>query len=1693
MSANADGKAGDQARRADATATQARIGGNDQEQQQRPLSSSSNDSPDSEQASLSTTPRQSHITPSNMPMHSTLPRNTQQSQSQHQQYPHHSLPRSQESSASIGASPSASAAGRGRRDESWASAADDSSVAGQGSAIIGRGHPSRYSQETRARGISSTGSAIRDMSTSTSGNLRAGQASTSYAASDFEAQSASGLSASELDPDESGDEAPSHRSSTTLHRSSRGASTSTQGQKKPNIPSARRPAHQERRASTLMSPDRSQSRSRRTSIAAGPRNTDYLDEAGSDAYGPFDEDDDEVVPYDRGEELVRRRMKARQKEKRRKESEKKKVLQQQRNETASPGPLGSPRKRNVSTSTARPVSPIPQTNLLDREGRPTFINMPQHLQSDDPTLYSAGPASSPGPLRQGFPGIGIAVPGGTTTASALPSPAPTARRPSGAGPPQPRRVSGVPPSASQQQGSGSRISQQGTSRPHGADAQFDELFSPRLSNVESKSGVAASDTAGDDLAARSDDDDDNAEEGRDTVTDLVARKASRDSAMGKPYRPAPGEDENRQELDEEQEGLDEDHAEDEEERDGESPSNEDSSSSGDLDPDDVEYTLKDRQDAINIEHPFGLPIWKPALYKKSRTVTRNAEDALHSIPSRAAERHLLPGNLLWTVIFGVWLSLLCIIASLVLRFVPLGGSRYARVLWELGQYLFWPFGKYVEVEVGPLSLERKANRAPKGQYTFIDQDGGISYEDNAGSYTNAFTPVAARYPHDHEHRVSFNSRPASQLHGRDLALENYDTIRPGDITIARVEGGDRDQGTGPINAVPTASASSSQDLNGTENSPLKGKGKVTSYGAFDSQQDDDDDEDLTPEASESLRVERESALYEYVVDENGRAIGLSKRIMGGIAYGVFFWLIIAPVLGLICLACWGFVFTIPMAKLSWVLLKNLARQPLALHFGSAPVVTEEQLARQQQSSQPEPNSAAGSEGSMDKAKKLLFPMRPGQLASRAKSFDGQLEGKGVRKSKILLCTYRALGSQYYKYTVGGVNILFVNTLPFVGFTILDFFFLEPYAEKHHLHTGFIAWVSSQAVIFICALGSVIPLSYFIGMAVASISAQSSIGMGAVINATFGSIIEIILYAIALTQDKARLVEGSLIGSILAGVLLMPGLSMCSGATRRKEQRFNARSAGVTSTMLIMAIIGILTPTLFYQIYGTFQLSCTGCPKNAMPGQDWSCKRCFYEHVPPATDPFYQENVKGLMYTCTVILVCSYGIGLWFSLRTHASQIWQNPQPAPAQNAISHGQQVQHAQGALPHQIAQQAGDAITTAPNTISIPSAQRASIYQRILPASVVHQLLPTSALRPQSQGAFSNPGEGDRTSTRQEAPESNAREPPPLRLPEPFSQQEYAQAMALTASAFQTAMQQEQQKQQEPGVQHSRLSVNSQPGSANAAMPRVRQSSQLVAPDARRSSVMDHGGDDAGGHGGHDAPSWSRGVSLTVLISCTVLYAIIAEILVDVVDVVLDGSGIDEKFLGVTLFALVPNTTEFMNAMSFAIHGNIALSMEIGSAYALQVCLIQIPAMVAFSAYYNAKDVNGGGSLPGHLVHKSFTLIFPRWDVIAIIFSVFLLTYTYIEARSNYYRGSICILSYLVLVAGFFFAPPTGDIEAPGDGAPDTLLLHSFAALGGMFGGSPTAPRVEQFGGLMTAPSLPTLSVWSWLQACVGALWTR
>ncbi|KAF8982163.1 hypothetical protein BGZ46_001699 [Entomortierella lignicola] len=766
----------------------------------------------------------------------------------------------------------------------------------------------------------------------------------------------------------------------------------------------------------------------------------------------------------------------------------------------------------------------------------------------------------------------------------------------------------------------------------------------------------------------------------------------------------------------------------------------------DDDEEDEPLTLKDRQETINQTHPFGLPLWKPALYKKTRSVQQKVDTALHLRPS--ADLYLSVGNILWTLVFGWWLALVCLFISIILFLIPFGGSRYGSVTLGLSYYLLWPFGQYVERELYP--GESKTD--------------GLHYS----------TGSEYGFGHDNNGSNGHLSGYGSNGHGRLSSLSPSDESRP---------------------------------LLPRSNSAL---------------------------GRERMRNHVSIATYIKNIPRKTYELGL-----GGIFYYIFYFTLIGPLHLFVSCLCWFMVVSIPMGKLTYVLASHLGQDPLRLHFKRGSSLT-----------------------------------------------------RSVQSSEILLCTYDAIGLQYYKYTYDGTNIIFINLLPVVLFTIID-----EYVLTHVL--GHDSVLTSPTVIFSLGLASVIPLSYFIGMAVSSISAQSSLGMGAVINATFGSIIEIILYSVALTQGKGLITEGALIGSFLAGLLLMPGVSMMSGAVKKKEQKFNAKSAGVTATMLIMSLIGVLTPTLFYNIYGRFELRCTPCPETELLVDAATCQRCYHHQPNPTDDVFFQKNVKPLMYFCCIILPSAYLIGIWFSLRTHVKMIWNDPQPK-----------------------------------------SVRDSSIYKRLLPMHILQQLLHLGT------GSSLPVNSNDRPHAAEDAAEMGRFTP--------------ADAGHSTANYHSTSL--------NGGLQerHPSHPVPEAQGAGIAIHPAAQGllSSLTAEHDVLKSDHGDEDDEEDEAHGGHDSPNWSKAKSASVLLGCTVLYSIIAEILVNSVDAV---SSIDEKLLGLTLFALVPNVTEFMNAISFAMYGNIALSMEIGSAYALQVCLIQIPAMVAVSAWIEICAFSGAKIYPG------------------------------------------------------------------------------------------------------------------------------
>lgn len=114
---------------------------------------------------------------------------------------------------------------------------------------------------------------------------------------------------------------------------------------------------------------------------------------------------------------------------------------------------------------------------------------------------------------------------------------------------------------------------------------------------------------------------------------------------------------------------------------------------------------------------------------------------------------------------------------------------------------------------------------------------------------------------------------------------------------------------------------------------------------------------------------------------------------------------------------------------------------------------------------------------------------------------------------------------------------------------------------------------SPIFLFVIMLLSIIPLSYILGLAIACISAQTTPAVGSVLNATFGSALELILCFFALKEGLHDLVRGSIVGTILYCLLCLPGLAMIAGGIKYREQKFNQTAAGVGSVLLIVSIIG----------------------------------------------------------------------------------------------------------------------------------------------------------------------------------------------------------------------------------------------------------------------------------------------------------------------------------------------------------------------------------------------------------------------------------------------------------------------------------------------------------------------------------------
>ncbi|KFA79165.1 hypothetical protein S40288_09449 [Stachybotrys chartarum IBT 40288] len=90
------------------------------------------------------------------------------------------------------------------------------------------------------------------------------------------------------------------------------------------------------------------------------------------------------------------------------------------------------------------------------------------------------------------------------------------------------------------------------------------------------------------------------------------------------------------------------------------------------------------------------------------------------------------------------------------------------------------------------------------------------------------------------------------------------------------------------------------------------------------------------------------------------------------------------------------------------------------------------------------------------------------------------------------------------------------------------------------------------IVFAMNCVAIVPLAALLGYATESVATKMGDALGALLNVTFGNAVELIIF-IALHQNHIRIVQASLLGSILANLLLILGMGFFFGGLRYREQ------------------------------------------------------------------------------------------------------------------------------------------------------------------------------------------------------------------------------------------------------------------------------------------------------------------------------------------------------------------------------------------------------------------------------------------------------------------------------------------------------------------------------------------------------------
>ena len=127
--------------------------------------------------------------------------------------------------------------------------------------------------------------------------------------------------------------------------------------------------------------------------------------------------------------------------------------------------------------------------------------------------------------------------------------------------------------------------------------------------------------------------------------------------------------------------------------------------------------------------------------------------------------------------------------------------------------------------------------------------------------------------------------------------------------------------------------------------------------------------------------------------------------------------------------------------------------------------------------------------------------------------------------------------------------------------------------------------TAAPLVFFSAAVAILPLAILIVHSTEHLAAHTGPALGGLLNATCGNLPELIIAAVALRAGLLEMVRASLIGALLANLLLALGLAFFLGGLRHRTQEYNPAAARILRVDHAAGGLSMVVPSTFHRFLG----------------------------------------------------------------------------------------------------------------------------------------------------------------------------------------------------------------------------------------------------------------------------------------------------------------------------------------------------------------------------------------------------------------------------------------------------------------------------------------------------------------------------